>query len=278
MGLKLQVVTPRQGWTWMRDGMRLYLRRPIGFSAMLLFFLLVSTLITLLPYVGVIGLASLPLLSLGFMIGARAALRGGAVHPGQFIEPLRGDAARRRTLLLLCGLYGVLALGVVGLTVWVQGDSVDALRKALVAKGAASVEAARAMADPRLTNGLLVFGIAATLLSIPFWHAPALVYWGRQSLWQALFSSTIAMWRSKAAFAVYGLVWLAASFVLSIALGLVVGVLGAGSLVTLLAPLVAVVLSTAFYVSLWFTFVDSFGGDDEDGSSLDMQPPPSPQD
>lgn len=269
MGLKLHVVAPRQGWTWLRDGLRLYLRRPIGFSLMLLLFLVASSVLMLLPVVGVIGLSALPLLSLGFMIASRSALRGEPVHAGQFIEPLRAAPAQRRTLLILCAIYGVAALGVVSLTSWVQGDSVDLLRKAMLAHGATSVEAAQAMADPRMTNGLLVFCLLASVLSIPFWHAPALVFWGQQGLWQALFSSTVALWRARMAFAVYGLVWLAASFLLSLLMGLAMGALGVGTVSGLLMPAFALFLSTAFYVSLWFSFVDCFGTDD-----VDSQPPP----
>ena len=43
---------------------------------------------------------------------------------------------------------------------------------------------------------------------MPFWHAPALVHWGDQGPAQALFSSTLAVWRSRGAFAVYLLSWL----------------------------------------------------------------------
>ena len=52
MGLKLQTVATRQGWTWARDGARLFLRRPLAFSAMLLLFLLVSGVWMALPVVG----------------------------------------------------------------------------------------------------------------------------------------------------------------------------------------------------------------------------------
>ena len=50
------------------------------------------------------------------------------------------------------------------------------------------------------------FGLAACL-SVPFWHAPALVYWQGQGVGQALFSSTLAVWRCKGAFLMYSLAW-----------------------------------------------------------------------
>ena len=51
--------------------------------------------------------------------------------------------------------------------------------------------------------------VFAGALSIPFWHAPALVYWGGQGWAKSLFFSTVALWRNKGAFALYGLGWLA---------------------------------------------------------------------
>jgi hypothetical protein len=263
MGLKLQSVATRQGWTWARDGARLFLRRPIAFSAMLLLFLLVSGMWMALPVVGVVALAALPLLSLGFMVGSRSVLRGGLAHPGQFVEPLMGDRTRRRNLLVLCGLYGLGALGVVMITGWIYGDAMEQLRLAIAEHGPSSEEAALATMDPRISNGLMGFALMATALSVPFWHAPALVLWGGQGVWQALFSSTLSVWRAKGAYLVYGLAWAGASMALSLTIGLIAGALGARAAIVLLVPALAITLSTAFYTSLWFSFVDCFGSPDE---------------
>jgi len=272
MGLKLQAVDARQGWTWVRDGVRLYLRRPVAFSAMLLLFLLATGVWSVLPVVGLAALASLPLLSLGFMVASRSVLRGGLAHPGQFVEPLRGDATRRRSLLLLCALYGVGALLVVWWVGWVYGDAMDALREAMSKQGPSSTEAASAAADPRLMEGTLSFGLLATLLSIPFWHAPALVWWGGQGIWQALFSSTLGVWRAKSAYLVYSLAWLLASITMSLVVGVLAGSFGSPALITWLVPALVLALSSAFYVSLWFSFVDNFGSPDDEATG---SPPPA---
>jgi hypothetical protein len=278
MGLRLQSVDARQGWTWVRDGVRLYLRRPIAFSAMLLLFLLATGVWSVLPVVGLAALASLPLLSLGFMVASRSVLRGGMAHPGQFIEPLRGDSQRRRNLLLMCALYGVGALVIVWWIGWVYGDAMDALREAMSKQGPSSTEAAQAVADSRLMEGTLSFGLLATLLSIPFWHAPALVWWGGQSVWQALFSSTLGVWRAKAAYLVYSLAWLMASIAMSLVVGVLAGSFGSPALITWLVPALVLALSSAFYVSLWFSFVDNFGSPDDDapGSPPPTEPTSSP--
>ncbi len=280
MGLRLQSVAASQGWTWVRDGVRLYLRRPVAFSAMLLLFLLATGVWSVLPVIGLAALASLPLLSLGFMVASRSVLRGGLAHPGQFPEPLlRGphgvpDPLRRRNLLLLCALYGAGALAVVWWVGWVYGDAMDALREAMSRQGPSSTEAASAAGDPRLMQGTLSFGLLATLLSIPFWHAPALVWWGGQGIWQALFSSTLGVWRAKAAYLVYSAAWLLASIALSLVVGVLAGSFGSPALITWLVPALVLALSSAFYVSLWFSFVDNFGSPDES----EDDPPAAPLD
>lgn len=271
MGLKLQRVAVNQGWTWVRDGVRLYLRRPLAFSSMLVLFLLASGIWSVLPVVGLAALASLPLLSLGFMVASRAVLRGAMAHPGQFIEPLRGDATRRRNLLLLCALYGVGALVVVWSVGMLYGDAMDALREAIAKHGASSDETALAAADPRLMEGTLSFVLLAGALSIPFWHAPALVWWGGQGVWQSLFSSTLGIWRARGADVVYSLSWLAASMGFSLLLGVLAGSFSAPALVTWLVPALVIALSSAFYTSLWFSFVDNFGSPDDDAVA-----PPAP--
>jgi hypothetical protein len=272
MGLRLQTVAARQGWTWARDGVRLYLRRPVAFSAMLLLFLVGTALWSVLPVVGLAALASLPLLSLGFMVASRSVLRGGLAHPGQFVEPLVGDARRRRSLLLLCALYGVGALVIIWWVGWVYGDAMDALREAMSKQGPSSTEAAKAAGDSRLMEGTLTFGLLATLLSIPFWHAPALVWWGGQGIWQALFSSTLGVWRAKGAYLVYSLAWLLASIALSVVVGLLAGTLGSPSLITWVVPALVLALSSAFYVSLWFSFVDNFGSPDDQSTEPPLPP------
>jgi hypothetical protein len=89
------------------------------------------------------------------------------------------------------------------------------------------------------------------------------VLWGGQGVWQALFSSTLSLWRAKGAYLVYSLAWAGASVVLSLTVGLLAGALGARSAIVLLVPALAITLSTAFYVSLWFSFVDCFGSPDD---------------
>ena len=111
MALLLKTVAPARGIRWVRDGFALFARRPMAFASLFVLFLAAALFSSLIPYLGgLLQMMSLPLLSLGFMVAGQSALLDGPVKPAQFIEPLRGDAARRRSLFILCAIYGVSAL------------------------------------------------------------------------------------------------------------------------------------------------------------------------
>ncbi len=260
MALQLRSVRPAQGAVWMRDGFRLFGRHPLPFSLMFVVFLSAAVLGSALPVVGpVLMLAALPMLSLGFMVAAESALQGGPVHPGQFISPLKVNPARRRSLLVLCALYGALTLAILLASDWIDGGAFDRLQR-LMADGDKQSEIDQLVADPSFTWGLMVrFGLVA-LISVPFWHAPALVHWGGQQPAQALFSSTLALWRSKGAFVVYALAWAAMVMLFGALAALLSGLFGLREMAGVIALPAGLIFSTVFYVSLIFTFNDSFGG------------------
>ena len=99
----------------------------------------------------------------------------------------------------------------------------------------------------------------ATLLSVPFWFAPALVHWGGQGVGQALFTSTLAVWRTRGGFTVYMLGWVGAMLAVALAVALVGVVTGARSALGLLTMPIGLVFTAAFYLSLWPSFTDIFG-------------------
>ncbi|MFN5165982.1 MAG: BPSS1780 family membrane protein, partial [Pseudomonadota bacterium] len=209
MPLQLKSADAGRGMRWLVDAFRLFARKPLAFTLLLLvFFFLAALVAALLPLVGsLLQLMTLPLLSLGFMVASQSALLGGPVHPGQFVEPLRADPARRRSLLLLCLLYGVLALAVLQLSAWVSDDAMMRLQQLMAEGEKARPRIDALLAEPGVSAGAMLLLGLGTLLSIPFWHAPALVHWGGQGVGQALFSSTLAVWRNKAAFLGYFLGW-----------------------------------------------------------------------
>ena len=265
MGLRIHPVKALQGWFWLRQGLLLWSRRPLAFIGLFVFFMFtVLLLMMIVPVVGgALGMALLPMLSLGFMIGSRSALAGGAVHVGQLADGLRHPERRRRhAQWLLCALYALGTLLVITLSDWVDGGMFEALQREMAqASGDDKTSPAlqTILSDPRLSQGMLVRLGLAGLMSVPFWHAPALVHWGGQGALQALFSSTVALWRTRGAFLVYLLGWLLLMGSVALLIALLASLTGARQLLGIMSMPLGLVFSAAFYVSLWFSFDDTFG-------------------
>lgn len=260
MALPLLEVAPRQGLDWVRRALRVFGRRPLGFTGLLAAFLLAGMLVSaLLPWVGqVVALAAVPLLSLGFMIATRATLDDQPMHLGVFVAPLR-EPAKRRPLLQLCAIYGAAALVVMLLWSLVDGGRFERWQALLASGKATPQEADAVLGDPRLLGGFVVlFGLGG-VLSVPFWHAAALVHWGRQGVAQSLFSSTLALWRTRGAFALYLFVWALLSAGVGIVGALLLSLVGGAGAIGLLVVPVGLMFTAAFYVSLYFSFADTFG-------------------
>lgn len=266
MSLKILDASARDGAAWVSRAFALFLKRPLAFSALFALFLFAALVLLVLPYIGpLLLLMALPLLGLGFMIAARSALADGPVHAGHLLEPLRGGSeaalARRKQLLLLCGLYAVCTALVMLASDALDGGAFERLQVLMASArdAAKQKELDDLLGDSGLLQGLLLRLGGTALLSIPFWHAPPLVWWQGQSVAQSLFSSTLACWHNRAAFLVYGLAWMLAIVIFSLVAGGAFALLGAPQLVPLAAVPAGLIFSTAFYVSLLLTYEGCFG-------------------
>ena len=263
MSLRISQVPAQRGVAWVRDSLALFIKSPLGFSLLFMLFLVAALILVVLPFVGaLLLLTAMPLLTLGFAAATRAAVGGEPVHVGLLFEPFKagGDAARRRTLLGLCLLYAASTAIVMLLAQALDGGAFERLQTLLAAERTddAKRQIDALLADPRLSSGMLLRVALIGALSIPFWHAPMLVWWNGQGLLQSLFSSTLACWRNKGAFVINAFVWIGISAALGVVASLVVALLGAPQLMTLALPPVALMLSVVFYISLYFMYADCF--------------------
>jgi hypothetical protein len=257
--VKLRVVRARQGALWVRSGFRIFFRRPVAFAMLFAAFLFCALLTMLLPLAGpLLLLAALPQATLGFMIATHVALKGGFPLPGVFVQTLRASSPRRLAMLKLGLVYAAATFAILWLADVVDAGKFDALQEAMASAKTPAEDIRERLLDPQLQLGLLVRLGLASLLSLPFWHAPALVHWGSQTWGKALFFSTVACWRNKGAFAVYGLTWTAVIVLFGVLANTVFTLLGQPSLVAMAAMPAGLMFSTVFYVSLFFTFADCF--------------------
>jgi hypothetical protein len=260
--VRLVIAAPREGIAWVRRAFQIFFRQPLGFASLFAACALVFFVLLRVPVVGEpMLLVVAPVGTLLFMIAARLGVAGERPVPGAFLELASADRPRMVRMLKLGLAYLVAALAAVALIAWVEGDAMAAFLEAASSTSASPDAAATQLSDPRLQAGFLLRLGLGTLLSIPFWHAPALVYWGGQSWAKALFFSTVAIWRNKAAFTVYGLAWGLLGVCFMMLLGVVVALTGPVVATYIATPLV-LFFTTVLYVSLWFTFSGCFVDDD----------------
>lgn len=267
--MKLQSVPARQGIVWVRRGFAAFFRQPIAFAAIFATFVLAISLLVLLQELGeFIAPALLPLVGLGFMLATRIAIAGGVPTPRVFFDALRGSREQVIAMIKLGVSFAIAAFVIMWLSDLIDGGTVEDLFDDLVAgKATPETAAARMAADHRIELGFLVRSLLASLLSVPFWHAPALVHWDGHGFAKSLFSSTIACWRNKGAFLMFSLTWFGVLMLTSFALNVVVLLLGNAQVAALLSAPAMLMLTTVFYVSLFFTFADCFADDTPDGEA-----------
>ena len=275
--MKFQSVPASRGAQWVRQGFAIFFKQPLGFAGLFAAFLFVLFVSMLLPLVGsLVLLAVLPLASLGFMIGTRMALAGRFPLPRVFIDPLRNGRTRRVAMVQLGVLYALATALIMWLSDVVDGGALDALMQTLSNSKAAPDAVQEQLSNGRLQAGLLLrFGLAG-LLSVPFWHAPALVHWGEQTAGKALFFSLMACWRNRGAFTVYALSWTAVILLFAVLANVLFALLGQIQLMAVMAMPASLIFSTVFYASLYFTFADCFEVDAEPQPSHSPQQKESP--
>jgi hypothetical protein len=256
--MKFLSVPPGEGVAWVRRAFQAFFRQPFGFAGLFAACALIFFGLIIIPVAGEAALVVLaPIGTLVFMIAARRTAAGERPMPGAFVELLAAPRTRLVALLKLGLVYLVAVFGAVLLIAAVEGNSLTAFLDAVSNPQTTPEQSAARLADPRLQFGFLLrIGLGA-LLSVPFWHAPGLVWWGGQGWAKALFFSTVAIWRNKGAFAVYGLVWIGIGLVLAMLLGVVIALLGE-PLARFVATSIFFFVSTVLYASLWFTFAGCF--------------------
>lgn len=270
--MKLKNVPARQGLLWVRAGLRVFGRQPLGFSSLFAVFGLAVFVLVQIPLLGsLVALGLVPMLTMAFMLGTLQALQGKSPHPGLFI-PLLRDTTQRRRLLQVGGAYVAALMLVVLLSHVLDGGRLAAAVSAM-ADSQANAEAA--LQDPALAGSMLMRAALVTVVSLLFWHTPALMCWGGMPLGKALFSNIVGCWHSRGALTLFGVAWVALMMAFTALVQLLFGVLGLSSVMAQAIVPMALLASTAFYASLYFSFVDTFDLDDNASAKVEEPTPPS---
>ena len=262
--MKLLTVPASRGVSWMLGGFQVFARQPLAYTALFMVFMFGLKLLSLLPGVGgLLALVLMPAASVGFVQASEAVVAGRVPSPALLVAALRGARPRTMVMLQLGLAYAMAAL----LAMWLLDLADPDFRANLAAFIKRAQEATEAQVpDADVQNGLLLRLLLTVLVTLLFWHAPVVVHRSNVGVAQAVFSSVVACWRNRGAFAVYGLAWAVLPVLSAIVLVTFFSLIGQAQLAVL--PLVPLLLigSTAFYASLHFTVADC----------LDFGEPPAP--
>ena len=75
--MKLNLVTPRTGANWVRDGMRTFFKQPLALGGLFFLFMGLLSVVTMVPVVGgALALMVLPAATVGLMQASALAMAG----------------------------------------------------------------------------------------------------------------------------------------------------------------------------------------------------------
>ena len=256
--IRLRSLPAAAGLSWIRQGFRTFWRRPLGFCGLWLFVVAcVGMTMVVSPLAALVILPLLPMISLGFMLGTEDVLNDLPLRASLFWAPLTISPSGRRALLNIGLVYLAASVGLALFADWLDGGEATRWMETLMTP---RTDGKMPEVPPISNLGLAVLllkSLSLALVSIPLWHAPALVHWGRQGVAQAMFSSLVSIWHTRAAFGVYLAGWIAVGLAFTMVIGVLASLFGAAPMV--LAVFTGLVMLTAtFYVSIWFGFQDTF--------------------
>lgn len=243
--MKLNIVPASRGIQWAKLGMQTFMKQPLALAALVFMYSTIAVAMLIVPLVGpFLMMALVPMGTLGLMAATKVAETRAFPMPAVLLTAFRASRDRVRSMFVLGGLYAA-ALLLLALLV-----------SSFVDLPVADKNPADVMQTPEFRMLLLWSAVLYLPISLAFWHAPALVHWHGVPPVKSLFFSFVACVRNAGAFTVYGLAWV----------GVIVVIMAASALAALISPWLSGVVfgasstlaSIAFYISIYFTFRDSF--------------------
>jgi hypothetical protein len=199
--MKLNAVTPKEGYTWIRQGIWLFKQNPLGFLMLVFMYVFAAQLAVLIPVIGVFAVLLLtPTLSVGFMTACRQAIQKERIRPTIYLVALQSSPLIRKRILQLGLIYTALILALSFLLSMLV--DFELLIPLISSDKPISPEAIRQIYLILFFGGLLYVPVAMLM-----WFSPVLIAWADMSVAQALFSSCVACWTNRGAFFLYLAIW-----------------------------------------------------------------------
>ena len=257
--MRLNSVAPKEGYTWIRQGIWLFKQNPLGFLMLVFMYVFVAQLAVIIPVIGVFAVLLLtPTLSVGFMTACRQAIQKERIRPSVYLIALQSGQFVRNRILQLGLVYAALIL----LMSFVLSLLVDfeTLLPLMTTDKPITPEALRQVYLVLVFGAILYIPIAMLM-----WFSPILIAWADMSVPQALFSSWLACWTNKAAFFFYLAIWSAILIAIPLSIGMLFDALDLGQAASFIVAPISMAGLTIMHCSFYATWKACFA---EEGASL----------
>jgi hypothetical protein len=259
--MKLNIVAPGTGLSWVKLGVRTFLRQPLAMAGLFFMFMAIVSVLSIVPLIGTaLSMALVPAATVGLMAASREASEGRFPMPLTLLTAFRSGSDKTRAMLVLGGLYALALMLVLGVAALMQGAAPSPAELSELGESEVTPELVRAtLSNP----GMWLAMLAYVPVIMAFWHAPALVHWHGVSPGKSLFFSLLACWRNKGAMLVYMLGWVGIFLLAGLFMSLLSSMLGGASTMNFIMYPAVLLMASMFHTSIYFTFRDSFVTDDE---------------
>jgi hypothetical protein len=250
--MKLNSVAPKEGYTWIRQGIWLFKQNPLGLLMLVFMYIFAAQLAVIVPVIGVFAvLLMTPTLSAGFMTACRQAIQKERISPMVYLIALRSSALVRKRILQLGLVYAALILLMsFALSLLVDFELLIPL---MTSDKAITPEALRQIYLVLFFGGLLYVPIAMLM-----WFSPVLIAWADMSVAQALFSSCLACWTNKAAFFLYLSIWSVILIAIPLTVGMIFDALNLGQAASFIIAPLSMAGLTVMHCSFYATWKACF--------------------
>ena len=250
--MKLNYVAPKEGYTWIRQGIWLFKQNPLGFLMLVFMYVFAAQLAVIIPVIGVFAVLLLtPTLSVGFMTACRQAILKERIKPSVYIAALQSGQMIRKRILQLGLVYAAMIV----LLSFILSLLVDfeLLLPLMTSDKPITPEALRQVYLVLFFGAMLYVPVAMLM-----WFSPVLVAWEDMSVPQALFSSALACWANKAAFFLYLSIWSAILIAIPLTIGMIFDAMNLGQAASYIIAPISMAGLTVMHCSFYATWKACF--------------------
>ncbi|QWE20309.1 BPSS1780 family membrane protein [Polynucleobacter sp. AP-Kolm-20A-A1] len=254
--MKLNSVEPKDGYTWIRQGIWLFKQNPIGFLMLVFMYVFAAQLAVIIPVIGVfVVLLLTPTLAVGFMTACRQAIQKERIRPIVYLVALQSGVIVRKRILQLGLVYAAMIL----LLSFILSLLVDfeMLLPLMTSDKTITPEALRQVYLVLFFGAMLYVPVAMLM-----WFSPILIAWADMSVPQALFSSCLACWTNKGVFFFYLAIWSAILIAIPLTVGMIFDAMDLGQAASFIIAPISMAGLTVMHCSFYAAWKACFTEDE----------------